>query len=483
MDARTDAPAAPAGQADLRALWAQDPLETSIFVGLLAGLSWAPFWLGGDRPIAWGVNGLLFPALAVAYELALLARGRRHPVGARRLALPIGLFVLVALWILTQMSSSAPPAIVHPIWAMASDVLGRPLEGAISVDPGATALAFLRLLTDASALWLSIQLCRNPQRAYLLLRWIGATVAAYSLYGILLTAFYGGAIPLFDVAAGGGPVRATFVNRNNFATYAGLGLIAIVGLILRLYRHDAPDAAGLSSYRLTRLIEATGRRGWLLLGSGFVILAALLGSVSRGGILASALGLFALILLSVSRQRRRRGEQIEAIVFVTLAVVACFAMFGDLIVGRIASVGLDDVSRLAVYQIVARAILDAPLLGFGYGAFADVFPMYRDNSIGNVGVWDMAHNSYLETWLGLGLVAGTLLMAALGALVAQCFVGAIKRRRDATPAIVASACALVVGVHALVDFSLQIEAVTLTFMGLLGAGVAESASSRTQISD
>ena len=109
--------------------------------------------------------------------------------------------------------------------------------------------------------------------------------------------------------------------------------------------------------------------------------------------------------------------------------------------------------------------------------------MYRDNSIGNVGVWDMAHNSYLEVWLGLGLVFGTLLMAALGALVAQCFVGAIKRRRDATPAIVAAACALVVAVHALVDFSLQIEAVTLTFMGLLGAGVAESTSSRTQISD
>ena len=51
---------------------------------------------------------------------------------------------------------------------------------------------------------------------------------------------------------------------------------------------------------------------------------------------------------------------------------------------------------------------------------------------------------------------------------------AVSRRRDATAPTVAASAALLVGVHAMVDFSLQIEAVTLTFMALLGAGVAQS---------
>ena len=48
---------------------------------------------------------------------------------------------------------------------------------------------------------------------------------------------------------------------------------------------------------------------------------------------------------------------------------------------------------------------------------------------------------------------------------------------------VATSVAILVGVQALVDFSLQIQAVTLTFMALLGAGVAQSESSRLALND
>jgi hypothetical protein len=39
------------------------------------------------------------------------------------------------------------------------------------------------------------------------------------------------------------------------------------------------------------------------------------------------------------------------------------------------------------------------------------------------------------------------------------------------------------GAHALVDFSMQMQAVAITFMALLGAGVAQSASSRLALED
>ena len=109
--------------------------------------------------------------------------------------------------------------------------------------------------------------------------------------------------------------------------------------------------------------------------------------------------------------------------------------------------------------------------------------MYRDPSFGTWELWDKAHNSYLETWLGLGVVFGTMLIGCLVWLAAICFRGAMKRERDATAAMVATVAAVVVGVHALVDFSIQIEGVAITFMAVLGAGVAQSQSSRVSTSD
>jgi hypothetical protein len=31
-----------------------DRVETGLLTGLAGGLAWAPFWLGGDRLLAWG---------------------------------------------------------------------------------------------------------------------------------------------------------------------------------------------------------------------------------------------------------------------------------------------------------------------------------------------------------------------------------------------------------------------------------------------
>jgi O-antigen ligase len=472
-----------APRGDLADVWAEDAFEASLFYGLLAGLAWAPFWLGGNRPLAWGVNGVWFPSLTILFELSLLARGRRHAISIRRLMVPVSLFAGVVIWIGVQMSTWAPPAVVHPIWSMAGVALGSPLAGAISVDPDASALALLRLLTDASVLWLTIQLCRSSKRALVLIRAVAGFVAIYSAYGLFLAGAFAGAIPFFELPDSPGFVRSTFVNRDHFATYAGLGLVATVALLMRFYRHEMIDRVGPVAFRVSRFIEATARGGVILIGGGLVIMVALLATVSRGGILASALGVFSILAMSLTIRRDKASQQIEAVLFVTIALAAGLLLFGDRIVGRIAATGFEDTSRMAVYAIATRSIMDSPFLGFGYGTFADVFPMYRDQSVPILGVWDHAHNTYLEVLQGLGLLFGTALMAALGILVFRCLLGTIRRRRNITAAVAGGAGALLVGVHAMVDFSLQIEGVTLTFMALLGAGVAQAESSRHAVSD
>src|SRR5207245_8119334 len=110
----------------------------------------------------------------------------------------------------------------------------------------------------------------------------------------------------------------------------------------------------------------------------------------------------------------------------------------DAVVRHIRDQGLDDESRIAVYLIVFWSILSAPLLGYGYGTFADVFPMYRDHSIGVEGVWTQAHNTYLEIFQGLGLIFGAMLIASVLLLVGKCLRGSMQRRGGVTVARIAT---------------------------------------------
>ena len=89
----------------------------------------------------------------------------------------------------------------------------------------------------------------------------------------------------------------------------------------------------------------------------------------------------------------------------------------------------------------------------------------------------------LEVFQGLGLLFGSMLVASIVLLALRCVKGAMTRQENEIAPCVAAGVAFLVGVHSLVDFSLQIQAIGVTFMALLGAGVAQSQSSRLMLAD
>lgn len=449
----------------------------------IAALAWCPFWLGGNTLLGWGIDAMLFPGLAVIYEISRLAGGVSHPVGLRRIAMPAALFATVVVWIMVQNSVLAPAGLSHPVWGMAAEALDRPVAGSISVNRDLTTLALIRLLTDASAFWIALQLCRDGARSNTLIGAVAIICVVYAAYGLIAFALTPGHVLWLDNPYMRGFVTSTFYNRNSFATFGGIGLVAMCGIILRVYRHSVISEGGSRGFRVASIIEATGQAGAVLLAGAFIILVAILLTGSRGGIISTAFGLFVLAILMIGRRRRGSAEQRDMIVLVGLAVAAGFAAFGDTFVGKVSEQGLYDGARMAIYAITFGSILDSPLLGYGYGTFADVFPMFRDRSVAVDGVWEMAHNTYLEVFQGLGLVFGAMLVGCLGLLILRCLKGATTRQANATVPSVAASIGFLVAVNALVDFSLQIEAVALTFMALLGAGVAQSDSSRLALDD
>jgi O-antigen ligase len=463
-----------------------EAVEQIVFWLFIAALAWTPFWYGSNDLVAWGVNAVLFPGLAALYELWLLIAGRPHPIGLRKLALPAALFgaVVVWVWVQTLIFAHSPPA--HPIWDMAAGALGQPLAGSISVNRDLTLLALIRLITAASVFWVAVQLCRNAARATLFLDAIAAIICLYAAYGLLAFALKTGRAPGLEIPPAGsrldGNVASTFINHNSFATYAGLGLIAACGMIFRLYERELAAMEGPRRLQIATIIEAT-QKGALLLGGTFVLVVALLLTGSRGGVIATGFGFFVLGVLAVRRGQRRSRGLLGIILLAGLAGAATLLAFGDPFLVGLAERGIGDAGRAAVYLITLWSILDAPLSGHGYGTFADVFPMYRDRSISVQGTWEQAHNTYLEIFQGLGLPFGTMLVACVLLLVLSCIKGAATRQESVTAPRVAASAAFLVGVHSLVDFSLQIQAVALTFIAILGAGVAQSESSRVALHD
>ncbi len=202
---------------------------------------------------------------------------------------------------------------------------------------------------------------------------------------------------------------------------------------------------------------------------------ALLLTQSRGGVIAFFLGTIALIAALTVGRRANKGEAsgqraMAALLVAVLGIAA--AVSADPLLGRVQEQGVTDNARAQIAQSTMKAIESAPLTGLGFGAFERYYPLFSDGAVtGNV---DEAHNDILETLADLGIPAGLAYLAVPVLLAWMCFQGCLNRRRDRLFPAVGFASSVVVGIHAAVEFSLQVPAVAVVYAALLGLGVAQS---------
>ena len=93
------------------------------------------------------------------------------------------------------------------------------------------------------------------------------------------------------------------------------------------------------------------------------------------------------------------------------------------------------------------------------------------------GVVDKAHNTYIEHLVELGIPATAALYLGPVLLFGYCVRGLFARQRNQVFGLAAAGATVLVALHSLVDFSLQIPAVAVTFAAVLAIGVAQSAPS------
>jgi len=441
---------------------------------LISIVAIAPLPLGSNRPLGWSLLSLEVGVLLWLWALHHIWTGQRLSVPVRRVRVPLVFFAITCVWVLIQLLPGIPFGLAHPAWTEVSNFFGEEVPGRITVDPDWTATILMRWLSYAGVFWLSLQLCRDPVAATAALKAFVFVGAAYALYGLIALLGAGDTILFYDKWTGKGSLSSTFVNRNSYATFAGLGLISTVALIAVVSRKRSSQARKMRDRIFEFLSQSFSKNIWLYLGF-FLITSALLLTGSRAGALSTAAATI-LLVWQLARGGKKNSDFQASRAALVLIVGGIVVVSGGVLGDRFAAGG--DPQRLEVYQQTFDAFEDHAVLGSGLGSFPEIFPLYRRDGTLRQAFVEKTHNAYLENMLELGLPAAAFLFLALSGLILVCWRGGIERARNRHFALLGVSASVLVGLHSLVDFSLQIPAVTVSYMYLMGIAAAQSFSSR-----
>lgn len=444
------------------------------FFGLLLAVALAPLPLGSNRPGPASLLALWTGLMLAVWAVALWRDWTLMNVRPAFWRLPALAWAAVLAWALLQAAPWTPVFLHHWSWAEAEALLGPLPGGAISAAPMETLAAATRLLAYAGIFFLAMQYGRERSLAGRLLAVIAISATAYAVYGLAVTFSGNATILWFEKWAYADSLTSTFVNRNSFATYCGIGLCVLLSALLAEYRAGDPlaAAAGDGGSRIARLA--------LLLAAILVLLTALFLTRSRGGLAAGLIGMGAVLLLHL-RAGRRGAAQGSAgglagirlpLLLGAGALAAVVLVSGGAVMERLGQ-GSGLAGRPAIWERSLVALADAPLRGHGLGSFESIFAAYQDEPHIFGYQVDKAHNTYLELLVELGLPFGLLLIAVPAWLAWRILQGCLQQRGGRC-GIAALGATATIASHSLVDFSVQIPAVAIVWAALLGAGYART---------
>jgi len=436
------------------------PVRLAIRLSLLAALAAAPLAFGGVQPGFYRpFLALLFLTGAASWARARWARATGEPVPAvPGVRLLLALHGLVLLQLLPL-----PEPLLARISPGSAAMLGFREYGSwhpVSVDPVATrrGLAFLAGMSLLFAT--AFREFRNERWARRLALLVVGVAAVATLVGFVQRAspdpglIYGRWKPLQSHA-----VFGPYVNKNHYAGYVVMAVPLALGLTAAAFFRLVESWRSLGLRALARPETTTALQGSASL---ILLVAGVLFSTSRSGVIAMALALLA-VALSYSRPRLPALILVLAVGAFGIAAVD-LGWFFDAFESR----GL-RVSRANLWLDQLRTVPSFPLFGAGFNALGRAYgPIQR---YGRGESYDQSHNDYLQLYLETGPV-GALIGIGLLVLLAR---GALRGARHSELGRGLLAALLASAITALVDFNWQIPANAATFVALAGAALGRVA--------
>jgi O-antigen ligase len=312
------------------------------------------------------------------------------------------------------------------------------------------------LLNYLTIFYLTIHLVRTRSQIRQLIYLIIGVATFLSVFG-LFKKFGANPFPWWDygdLKYSPDFLSATYGNHNHLAGYLEMAIPLILGLFLTGYK---------------------GGKLFLMIYLTFMLLTALVLSLSRGGWIGSLLGLSLMAFaLLTSRYFKRKGFILAAIGG-SLALVMIVLVSTPVVERVLTAMEKEEEasfhSRLVAWGGVVEMIGDYPLLGTGPGTFPAIFTQYQPPGLSSH--FTMAHNDYLHFTSEVGLP----LIAIFAWMVIALYRKGFKKLKNPSRLIRGTTLGAMSGItailfHSISDFNLHIPANALLFTVLVAIVVA-----------
>jgi O-antigen ligase len=445
----------------------------AIEVALIVGIVVAVGAFGGTEPLSFALVELLFFAVAVW----LLLRPRVLTAGIPMIyfAVPAGLTALVLLQLCPLPAGFVSRFAGHSVYDGA-------LFSPLSIAPYNSRSDLLILLACFIALFLSYIVNQDRSRKQRLIYALIALGAAEAFYGLAQYLMSVQSIFFYTKKYDLEEATGTFINRNHFAGFLEMILPFAVclamyegeKLLARRKRRHHSSAATRAARRAQKLAGDDKAYAMILwLAVAVVLMAAIVFSRSRMGMLAAALSL--LVVFGLKMLRRKAMPAVVGAAFVVLSM--CLAVWIGVrpALSRFESLGQEfsgNESRLSMWPGTLRLIAAHPILGNGLGtfpvAYTEVQTTFLDKFVNH------AHNDYLEIASDLGIPAALLLFGSIVAVLAGAVRNFLRGEGKYGPAISLACVGSIVAIllHSFTDFNLHIPGNAILFAVILGLTLA-----------
>lgn len=419
----------------------------AVFVALI------PVPYGANRPLAWFVAIAVVALLCLVYFIGIMIVDRNRPSQLKNY------WVIVALGGLAVVFASLQAA---------------GFGVAPSFSQSHTMLAVPRMLSYGLIFVLVSEVCTNRFRTEKLMRTVFYIILFHAAWALLSLSVFGDTLLLAEKTDYQGVATGTFINRNSFATFMGFGVIIGVAMMVFEMRSPAHRSPNRKSKRKGMTADVAFV-GVLVL----VILAALVASASRLGLLSTLVGawftMVALLLRTDVSPVRVFGLTSAALL---LGLVGFVAVSGQEMLNRLVFIFVDSDTRIELFKQSWDMVLSYKWMGVGLDAYQIAFEQFHRDGLSSDVVWDKPHNTYLTLWSEMGLIAGSLPMLAVLVAFVMLVRSVATRERSYFPAAAAAGVIVQGAIHSMGDFSLEIAANTYVFVIIVALGLARRSRAR-----
>jgi len=374
----------------------------------------------------------------------------------------VSVFFVLTLILLALQFTPFLPGGAHPFWAWSSRAV------AITLDYDATFRELVKLGALGAFFIIGLTIGLQDKRAALLFNLLIVAGGAFALWAFIDYLTVAQAAPHGHVQSYR-RLEAGFGSANSAATLLGALSVLSLASIIRA----AKSVASKTSNRMV-FFEQLIKRSPLPITALLFTLTSLLLTASRAGISASLVAILLLIGWELMRSTGNKSGSVKVSggTLLALSIIALvFFMSSDLFIDRLNQTAAGSEIRVQMLAAHWQAFKIAPWTGYGMGSFYLV-----NDTLMNAQSWralhDLGsmHNVYLQWLEEAGIIGSVLMFSTIALILWHIWRGLRARRRMHTWLRAILCISLLILLHGMVDYALQVPSIAMTWALLLGVG-------------